>query len=315
MPQPRRPRRQPEPPPITPAEREAQAQRRRDAEVAAAAAAVGTAAAAAHTPTGLEVPAAAARAAAHAAVMAGLVGFLSQSGEQARGWLQTNLPRRRGAMPDDIANAIAEEHDREAAFARLSAERVARDLPLVLAIPDPARREGAIRGLMRREQTYHRFHMEAVAARSIAAVDRAVLRRESPSGAYWKSDPTVVEHTAGCLVMSGGGRGRGRFWPWAVLDRVHPPRHAGCPCRLHSYGDAIAHGWLNPADILDVSAAIRAASGIVMEANEAEAVATQHDLVELREAAEQLGVASVEQFNDAVARLYEGDAIVRAPFV
>jgi hypothetical protein len=69
----------------------------------------------------------------------------------------------------------------------------------------------------------------------------------------------VIEHTAGCLIMGG------KFWPWQVLDRVHPPRHAGCPCRLVGYGDAITDGLLNPGAVMDAQTAIRRAAGVVME--------------------------------------------------
>jgi hypothetical protein len=167
---------------------------------------------------------------------------------------------KRTRVPTDVETVIAEERQRGEMFARLAEQRMQRDLPVALAIPDPVQREAAVRGVMAREQVYQRMRSEAIAARGLAAVDRMVLRRDSPSGALWKLDPTVREHTAGCLILGG------RFWSWEILDRVHPPRHAGCPCRLVGYGEAIRDGLLRPGDVMDLADQVKAAAGVVMEA-------------------------------------------------
>lgn len=231
------------------------------------------------------IPAAATRSAASATILAALIAYLTRRRERNTAWLVEQLPRRPRVQPRDIEEVLAQEVEREHEFQRRAAERMTRDLPIALAIPAEAQpdgspprataRERAVRSLFAREERYQRQRSEAMAARAIAAVDRQVLRRESPLGAFWQLDPTVVEHTAGCLVMGG------KFWPWAVLDRVHPPRHHGCPCRLRGYGDAIAAGLITPGAVRDVSAAIRAAAGIVMEADVAERLAAGWD-AELR---------------------------------
>jgi hypothetical protein len=99
-----------------------------------------------------------------------------------------------------------------------------------------------VRGLTAREERYARQRDEAMAARAFAAVDRVVLREQSPTGAFWKLDPTVIEHTAGCLFMGG------RFWPWQVLDRVHPPRHAGARVGCSATVRRSHDGLLSPGD-------------------------------------------------------------------
>lgn len=254
------------------------------ASVAAAAAA----AAAAGAPTPGPVPPASARAAAAGAILAGLVAFLAAQRARLRVWLREQMRRRApSASQEDIERLIAEEEERQTSFERKAAERFARDLTVALAIPDQTLRERAVRGLTAREQRYARQREQAMAARAFAAVDRVVLRESSPLGAFWKLDPTVIEHTAGCLVMGG------KFHPWPVLDRVHPPRHPGCPCRLIGYGEALAEGLMTAGDVLDVQTAIRRAAAVVMEgalllpADDAEALiesAGGRELMELRTA-------------------------------
>lgn len=208
----------------------------------------------------VDVPAAAARAAAAGTILAALVAFLAAQRARMRTWLTERLRRRAQSISqDDIGKLVAEEEQRGAAFEKKQIERFARDLTSALAIPDAAQREGAIRGLTSREQRYARQRDEAMAARAFAAVDRMVIRMDSPNGAFWRLDPGVMEHTAGCLIMGG------KFWPWEVLNRVHPPRHHGCPCRLLGYGEAIAEGFMSPGAVVDARTAIRRAAVVVME--------------------------------------------------
>jgi hypothetical protein len=240
---------------VATAAQQAQAEQRRRA----AAAAVAGGALVVAPEAGAEVPAAPARAAA-GAILAGLVAFLAAQRSRRDAWLAQAMRKRAPAVTlDDISSVIAGEEQRQAAFELKQAQRLAQDLTTALAIPDRAAREAAVRGLMTREQRFARQRDEAMAARAFAAVDRVVLRQQSPTGAFWKLDPSVIEHTAGCLIMGG------KFWPWQVLDRVHPPRHAGCPCRLVGYGDAITDGLLNPGAVMDAQTAIRRAAGVVME--------------------------------------------------
>lgn len=181
-----------------------EAQRRRAAlavggGVAAAAAAGAPAYAGAQTAQA--IPAKAARVAALSAITAALVTFLTRQRQQTRAWLERRLPvAARGLAPNDVQQVIADEEVRDQAFAEKQAERMTSDLTAALAIPDPREREQRVQMILAREQRYARMRSEAMAARAFAAVDRLVLRTESPQGAFWRLDPNVKEHTAGCVA-------------------------------------------------------------------------------------------------------------------
>lgn len=151
----------------------------------------------------------------------------------------------------------------------------------------PGARERAVRGVLQREEQYARQQAREAMARGVAAADRARLHVESPWGAYWQLDPFVREHTVGCLIMGG------KAWPWVVLDRVHPPRHGGCPCRLRSIGWATGEGLLR--GLPSVENAIRAASGVLME-DDAQALGA---LLALADRGESGAVRLLESWNEA----------------
>lgn len=252
------------------------------------------------------VPAAPLRAAAAAKILAALVAFYTAQRARARGWLREQLRKRaQSVAPDEIERVLDEEERRGAEFERKAAERLAGDLASILAIPDRAQREAALAGLTKREERYARQRNAAMAARAVAAVERIVVRQQSPSGAFWRLDPTVKEHTAGCLIMGG------KFWPWAVLDRVHPPRHAGCPCRLISYAQAVAEGLMRPGDVMDAAKALRAAAAVVMEGAVSvdpedgvaliEAAYGSVGMAMLRQELISRGMATADQFDEQLA--------------
>jgi hypothetical protein len=237
--------------------------------VAAAKQAADAGAAAAQAPAAAGLAAGGASVAA-AAIMAGFVTWLAQLREQHRRWLAGRLGQH-GGQADDVAEVLRTEMLLEQEFARRSADRLAGALPQALRISDPEERERKIRQLLADEERYARQRAEAMVARAIAAVSRAAVRRESPAGAFWRLGH-AQQHTEGCKFMAD------RFWPWAVLDRVHPPRHYGCTSSLHSYTEAIVKGWMRPSDVPDTRAAVRAASGVVMEAEEADALLAELDV-------------------------------------
>jgi hypothetical protein len=205
-----------------------------------------------------------------AGIIAALVRFLSRLREQHRVWLTGELGRYSSSV-DDIAAVVAEEMRLEGEFARNSADRVAQAMPEALAIADAAQREARVKQILADEERFARQRAEAMAARAINALGRLQLRRDSPMGAYWKLG-VASKHTAGCRFMAG------KFWPWEVLDRVHPPRHYGCTSSLHGYGDAILSGWMMPSDVPDVRDAVRAASGVMMEQVVAQALLRELDV-------------------------------------
>lgn len=231
--------------------------RRRDAALAAGAGVAVVAGAPKPSP---DVPSPAARAAAAKRLIEALVAFFAQQRERVRVWLRGQLAAAApGVSADVIEQVLAEEDQRQLAFDRKAQERVARAVTVALAIPDARLREEAMRGIAAREQRFAQQRAEAMLARSSAAVERIAVKQVSPTGAFWKLDPNVREHTAGCLILGE------KFWPWEVLDRVHPPRHAGCPCRLIGYAAAVADGLLIPSQIMDVGRAVQLAAGVVME--------------------------------------------------
>jgi hypothetical protein len=229
---------------------------------AAVGAATGTAAAALVAAGGVNVAA--------AAILAGFVSWLSQLRQQHQAWLTRELGRH-GGERDDVLETARQEMVLEQEFARRSADRLAGALPQALRITDPRERERKIRQLLADEERFAQQRTEAMVARAVAAVTRGSLRRTSPMGAYWRLG-LAQNHTEGCKFMAG------KFWPWAVLDRVHPPRHYGCTSSLHSYGEAIASGWMRPSDVQDPREAVGRASGVVMEAEEADALLAELDV-------------------------------------
>jgi len=260
---------------------------------------------------GQDEPPAPARATAAAVILAALVSFLAVQRARARAWLREQLRKRSLVTPEaEIEGVLDDEERRGAEFERRSVERFTRELTTVLAIPDARQREAAVRGLVGREQRYARQRDVAMAARAFAAIDRIVLRTSSPQGAFWRLDPTVAEHTAGCLFMGG------KFWPWAVLDRVHPPRHAGCPCRLLGYGEAVAEGLMAPGDVQDVRKAVLRAAAVVMEGalvldDPVDALGLiveaygSIEVAELRAAMLTAGVSTAERFDAVIERAHD----------
>lgn len=234
-----------------------------DVSIAGVAGTVATTGAAAAA-TGASATGIVASGVAAAQIMTGFIAFLAALREQHREWLARQLAAR-GGTPDDIAQVLATEMQLEQEFARNAADRVASKLPAALAITDPQLRAQAIQQILDDEKRFAQQRDEAMAARAYAAIARAKVRRVSPLGAFWQLGH-AQNHTAGCLFMAG------KFWPWAVLDRVHPPRHYGCTSSLISYGAALRGGLMTPGDVPDTAAAVRAAAGVVMEADEAEAV-------------------------------------------
>lgn len=163
---------------------------------------------------------------------------LSRAREDA--WILRTMKGR--APQQDILEVVADEAARAAEFQRKVAERVRRDSARALQLPAEKRRV-AIEALLRREKFYARQRSEAMAVRSLAAVDRVVLRKlPAPpggyAGAFWKLDPNVKQHTPDCIAMGG------KFWPWEALAVLFPPTHPGCRCSLRSWEEAVRERWI-----------------------------------------------------------------------
>lgn len=195
-----------------------------------------------------------------AGILAAFVKFLAALREQHRTTLVRELGRY-SASANDISATVATEMELEEQFARNAADRLATLLPGAMEIADPDERERKVTQILSDEERFAEQRGEAMFARAIAALTRFTLKTQSPAGALWRLG-TAKHHTPGCLAMAD------KFWPWEVLDRVHPPRHYGCTASLHGYGEAILNGWMTPSDVPDTREAIRRAAGVEMMAED-----------------------------------------------
>ena len=176
--------------------------------------------------------------------------------------------RFRGRLPQqDILDVIANETARQGEFERRVSLRVKRDAQKALSLPTKRERDEALSRLIQRERHYARYRAEAMAVRAFSALDRVVLRKESPLGALWKLDPNVKEHTPDCVAMGG------KVWPWAVLDLFHPPTHTGCRCSLHKVPDGVG--------VPDAAVALPRARAAMALLHEADYLALRERLVGL----------------------------------
>lgn len=131
----------------------------------------------------------------------------------------------------------------EAEFQRKMRARLERDIPRALTIADPAKRGERLDAIRRREAHYTRLRERAMTERAIAHSERVLLREASPEGALWRLGDNVDKHTLDCIAMAN------KFWPWEVLDKVHPQLHNGCQCKLFGKQEAVTGGYMTEADI------------------------------------------------------------------
>ena len=168
--------------------------------------------------------------------------------------LRSQFPDRPEAETDRIAR---EEMSREARFVANQRNRLERDLPGAFRVADAEQRRLLVTRILEREKRYAEAHSRARLTRAVAAVEREILKELSPEGAFWWLSPDVKEHTADCVAFGF------KFWPWSVLDKVHPPTHYGCACRLFSLDEAIAAGWMTVDMVPDPEDAERRAALLV----------------------------------------------------
>jgi 2'-5' RNA ligase len=197
----------------------------------------------------------------------------------------------------DISAALAEEERREVVFRKLAERRVRAGIKLAMQATDPSARAAALQSNLNREQRYAEMRTAASGDRVFAAAELQQLRVLSPQGAFWNLGQRQ-EHTPDCIAMAG------KFWPWIVLDEVHPLLHVGCGCFLRSYGEAISLGLMNAGDVPSDTKALQLAGTVIQHVRE-EAAAAQRKyghLAELEAAAENeltARVALVERGADA----------------
>lgn len=164
--------------------------------------------------------------------------------------------QKAGFAEDVITVAMNREVELETIFQRRSKERLEVALRLAARAPDTSARTAAIASAVRRERTYARQRALASGGRLFSSIERTTLEEQSPLGAYWKLG-IAAEHTPDCVAMAE------KFWPWEVLRKIHPLLHVGCKCKLYSYGEAIAAGWMTPADIMSLAKARELAAPVI----------------------------------------------------
>lgn len=152
------------------------------------------------------------------------------------GLLEAEIPD----LPDDARlQVVADEMDRERAFAAKARDRLDRDLPKALMIPDFSVRETEVQKVLDRERRYAEQREMAMATRTLGAAEQRNVERVSPEGGYWRLSPHVRAHTLDCLAFGG------KVWPHSVLRTVHPPLHGGCPCEILSIQEAQRQGLIH----------------------------------------------------------------------
>jgi hypothetical protein len=149
-----------------------------------------------------------------------------------------------GTVPEDMRlDVVAGELDREKSYRAKVRERLDRDLPRVLSIANRELREFELMKVLERERRIIGQREDAIAGRALGAMEAQQVRQASPAGGFWLPSPHVSEHTVDCLAMGW------KVWPWAVLDRYHPPLHHGCQCELKTIEWALATGQITPESI------------------------------------------------------------------
>lgn len=185
---------------------------------------------------------------------------------------------RAGAQADDLTLAMEEEARREVVYRKLAEQRVEAGVKLASRISDPSARAAALQAVIRREQRFAEQRAAAAGERVLASAEMAELRRLSPQGAYWTLGKRRT-HTPDCVAMAN------HFWPWSVLNIVHPLLHTGCGCELHSLGWAISRGLMTAADIPSDRTAQRLAAPVIRHVED-EHAAAERKYGHLTEAAE-----------------------------
>lgn len=203
-----------------------------------------------------------------AAGAAKIVGALGEFGARRANddflWIVATLRRRYPEKESGEVEALARrELVYDAEFRRKQRIRMERDLPKALRTEDPADRAAAVAKILEREKVYLSQRREAMAERAIAAAELDSVRRASPLGAYWHLSPHVREHTLDCLALGE------KFWPWDVLDEVHPPLHHGCACSLYTLAEAVERGWMHEDQVPDADEATARAAELLGMASDA----------------------------------------------
>lgn len=226
--------------------------------------------------------------AAAAAAVAGLLsafdGFNRKRVRELRSYLVETLPR---LYPDrsreDVLRFVRDEVARDREFVRNQRDRLETDMKAAMLLDSPDKRRIRVQQILDREKRWTQMREQAALERSAARTNFLTVKEQSPEGAYWTLGQ-AREHTPDCIAMAG------KFWPWEVLDHMHPQLHHGCQCHLLTKTEAVRLGLMYPDQVPDTQDAIRRAAEIARE----------YHLIQQ--------AASPEEIRDYI------DAIMEAPF-
>lgn len=208
-------------------------------------------------------------------------------------WIVATLRRRYPEKPAGEVEALARrELAYDVEFRRKQRLRLERDLPEALRTEDPAARAAAVTKILEREKRWLGQRREAMAERAIAAAELDSVRRASPLGAYWHLSPHVREHTLDCLALGE------KFWPWEVLDEVHPPLHHGCACSLYTLAEAVERGWMHEDQVPDADEATARAAELLGMASDAMREGVSPREVEAYRLARELDLAEADALEE-----------------
>jgi hypothetical protein len=216
-----------------------------------------------------------------------LRGFQVLAAAREDAWALRTLQRVEGMSQEDVLGVIADERARRGEFDRKQEARIRAAVGKIMGLPEEERLP-RLRGLLAREQWYSQQRSQAMATRSLALADRTVLRRSSPSGAFWVFEDDE-RTTVDCRMMGG------KFWPWEALAVLHPPTHTGCRCHLIAYEVAVAAGLMKADPVIDVDKAVRLALAAKARLHEGDVEAMRVELI-------RRGLASPETFDSALYR-------------
>jgi 2'-5' RNA ligase len=91
----------------------------------------------------------------------------------------------------------------------------------------------------------------------------------STRGGWYAANGVIV---ANCMLMAE------RFWPWVVLDQVHPLMHTGCKCYLVSKREAVERGYMEADFVPDEKDAVATAVANMRRAGHIQEVAWPEEI-------------------------------------
>jgi hypothetical protein len=183
-------------------------------------------------------------------------------------YLTVTYPDR---TPVEIARLVQREMKFEREFLARQRDRLRRDIAKAMLGETTEERRAAVERVLERERRYEKMREEAALERAAAMAEMLDVRDQSPLGAFWILGE-AREHTLDCIAMAG------HFWPWEVLDKIHPQLHHGCQCRLLTFEQAVRDGYMREDQVPSTADAVRRAAEIARRYNILTETATPEEI-------------------------------------